>query len=160
LKTKTAGADPGFRTESAPSWGTAATLCPACRPYPEISKPAPRDGQRNSRPGCWSMPAAGKAFRVLYLPLQRSTSGSESQHSEGPRNAQIRDSIPSIHNDGSHPLVKLHVGSLRLRRSILGLELGVDDAAAADLINRKRFGSYPMAILEHAEGAGVDGFPL
>src|SRR5208337_2001803 len=57
-------------------------------------------------------------------------------------------------------LVKLHVGSLRLRRSILGLELGVDDAAAADLINRKRFGSYPMAILEHAEGAGVDGFPL
>src|SRR6202158_4220781 len=56
---------------------------------------------------------------------------------------------------------KLHLGSLHvLGGRILRLEFGLDDAAVAGLIDRKRLGSYTMAILEHAEGAGVDLLPL
>ena len=56
---------------------------------------------------------------------------------------------------------KLHLGTLHvLGGSILGLELGINDAAVAGLIDRKRLGSHAMAILEHAEGTGVDVLPL
>src|SRR6266404_136921 len=56
---------------------------------------------------------------------------------------------------------KLHLGSLHvLGGSILRLELGINDAAVAGLIDRKRLGSDTMAILEHAEGTGIDVFPL
>src|SRR5882762_10671725 len=56
---------------------------------------------------------------------------------------------------------KLHLGGLHvLSGRIFRLELGIDDAAVAGLIDRKRLGSYTMAFLEHAEGAGVDLLPL
>src|SRR5258708_30627145 len=56
---------------------------------------------------------------------------------------------------------KLHLGSLHvLGGSILRLELGINDAAVAGLIDRERLGSYTMAILEHAEGTGIDVFPF
>src|SRR5260370_13202464 len=56
---------------------------------------------------------------------------------------------------------KLHLGSLHgLGRSILRLKLRLDDAAVGGLMNRERLGSNAMAVLEHAEGAGVDILPL
>src|SRR6202521_2310885 len=56
---------------------------------------------------------------------------------------------------------KLHLGSLHvLGGSIFRLELGINDAAIAGLIDRKRLGSAAMAILVHAEGAGVDLLPV
>src|SRR5208282_943288 len=56
---------------------------------------------------------------------------------------------------------KLHHRSLHgCSGSIVRLELGIDDAAAARLIDRERLGSYTMAVLEHAEGPGVDVLPL
>src|SRR3984893_16693729 len=51
---------------------------------------------------------------------------------------------------------ELHLGSLHvLGGTILGLELGLDDASIAGLINRKRLRPYTIAVLEYAERTRV-----
>src|SRR5271163_1518166 len=52
---------------------------------------------------------------------------------------------------------KLHLRSLHVDRgSALRFEFRLDKAAITGLINRKCLGSYPVALLKDAEGAGVD----
>ena len=56
---------------------------------------------------------------------------------------------------------KLHLGSLRgVGGSIHGFEFGLDDTAAVGLIDGKCLGSHAMAILEYAEGTGIDVLTL
>src|SRR6202521_1795778 len=56
---------------------------------------------------------------------------------------------------------ELHLGSLHvLGRSILCLELGLDNASIAGLVDRKGLGSYTMAVLKYAERTRVDVLSL
>jgi hypothetical protein len=43
---------------------------------------------------------------------------------------------------------------------IFGLELGLDQTAVSGLIDRKRLGPDPLALLVNPEGTGVDGLAI
>jgi hypothetical protein len=106
------------------------------------------------------MAAAGRAARVLSpargAPLLGQKVVIGKQHRFGPLRAQLLPLVPAdIAVRG-----QLHLGSLHVGRSILRLELRPDDGAVAGLIDRKRLGPHPMAILENAERAGVDFLTL